>query len=199
MRGCDAGIDGNFGRALLQIFVRYLVEFRAGDGRGTRPDAEFLGDGRGGMRMVTGDHHHSDTRGETCRDGGFGLWPGRVIHSRQTDEDEVLLNSVCRESARGIVQMARGRTQDAERLLGHQRDLRQNALPVRFSKRLDPGAGVEMGATLQQRVGRAVDKRSKLAVWQAADDGAPLAVGIEGNLLLLGKFALDSLAVATGL
>ena len=199
MSGGDAGVDGNFADSLGQNFVGHRVQLQAGDGWFTGTDAEFLGDGGRGMGVISGDHDDANAGGMASGDGGFGFRAGRIIHARQADEDEILLDGFSGKAfgGRGI-EVAVGGAEDAEGLSSHGRDLGKNLLAVGIGEGLDAGGGVELRAAFEQRIRRAVDEGTELLVRQLADYGATFAVGVEGDFVALREFAIEAIEVAAG-
>lgn len=67
-------------------------------------DADFLGDGLGGLGVVTSKHVDADTSSRALGNGGLGLTTGRIVDTRETKEDEVLFDLVSE-----LLVFARGR------------------------------------------------------------------------------------------
>jgi hypothetical protein len=88
---------------------------------------------------VTRNHHHADAGVVAFRDGLFGLLARRIVHTRQTDEHEIMLHGVHRPlGGRGVVQIPIGRAEYAQRLLRHHCILRRDVLAISGRHRPDP-------------------------------------------------------------
>ena len=57
-------------------------------------DAELLGDDRGGLRMIAGDHDRADAGALRASHGLRRLVPWRIDHADQSGEDEVALDAL---------------------------------------------------------------------------------------------------------
>jgi len=187
VRGGDAGIDGDLGRALLEFVVGQLFQLDTRDGDIVAgSDADFPRNSRRGVRVVTRNHHHANAGGATFCDGLLGLLTRRIMHSRQTHEHEVVLHGVRGEvGGGGIVEVAPSRAEHAQGLLRHGRVLRLDVLAILVRHGADAGAGVEVCAMLQQHVGRTVNEGAELPVRHLANHRAAFAVGVERDLVML--------------
>ena len=100
----DTGIDAVSGDGLGQVFVRQAIELTAGNSLiGAFQNIQLLGDGYGGVLMVTGNHNRRNAGGLTFDNRVLDLGANRVNHAGQTDENQVIFERFGREVRRGGV------------------------------------------------------------------------------------------------
>ncbi len=201
MQGGDAGVDDGLQRPLPEFVFGDFLHLRSGDnGLVAGGEAYFPGNGRRGVRMVTGDHDHANAGGATLGHGVLGLLARRVIHAGQTDKHQVTLDRLGGEfGGWGVVQVAIGRSEHPQGLLCHCGVLRLNTPAILVRHGPDSGTGGDLRAELQQHIGRTVDQGAEPAIPHPANHRVPFAVGVERNGMVLGQIRLDLLAVAAGL
>ena len=99
--------------------------------------------------MIAGDHHDSNAGRTASGDRFLGFLPRRIIHSRQPNEHEIVLDVLSGEvGGRSVVQVAIGRAEHAQGLLRHRGVVRYDLSAILVRHGADAGAGVEFGAAL---------------------------------------------------
>lgn len=171
-------------------------------------DVALLGDGLGGLHVITGDHADEDAGALALLDGVGDLGTDGVLEAEETNEGEVLLDlgavadALLLLSAEGdggvevggLVEVAVGEGEDTEGLTGHgvdavlddvlsgagAEDLAALLLEVTGEVLELVVAVDEVVADTDDHLGSALDVESVLAVGEADEDGGTLSVGVEG-------------------
>ena len=211
MPGADAGEDVHPLDPCFQVLVGHLIQVRPGQHLATWPqEADLLGDGAGGVRVVAGDHNGADPCPSGLLHRRTDLRPGRVDHRHQADERQVLLYLLGVQRLRQVVHQPVRHSQHPQRF--------PSQIPVDVFDVLAAGRGerdvdavFQDGVTAREDdVGRALDVDDVpggvlsvgpcgLLSVQAVDRAHPLAVRVEGDLCHAGHPGLDFLPPEPGL
>src|SRR5690606_33659507 len=126
----DSGVDRALPYRLLKLLVVHPVQLGTGDCDGIMRDAEFLGDRRGGARVVARDHYDPDAGAAGLFDGGRRLWPRRVDDPHHPGVDEVALQLFVDLRWRALVKFTVGDGEGAKALAGKAFDIGEDLLPA---------------------------------------------------------------------
>ena len=189
----DTGIDAVSGDGLGQVFVRQAIELTAGNSLiGAVENIQLLGDGYGGVLMVTGDHHRADARVAALVDGVPHLGTHGIDHARQADEAQLPLQifggNILRQR---IPPVSHGGGQHPQGTVGHILVIPQNGLPLLLCHGVYLPVFHISGAQAQHLVGRSLGVLQE-AVVCPVDCGHHLPAGIKGGFRHTGLLLLQS-------
>ena len=199
--GRDSRIDSDVRCARPHFIVTHSVQFCAAHcGVVGLGDAKFAGDGECRVRMIAGDHDHTNAGIAASRDRLLGFRSWRIVHSGKSDKDKIALKIFGDFVHFGALrQIAIRRAKHSQGSNGHGFVLSFNGAELSFIERDDAGFGVNFRAMLQEHIGRAVDKRAEPSIWHATNNRAALAFGIEGYFVAARQFAFYFRSASAGL